>query len=119
MLFRHRLLASDAIAYSIVIKDIRSDGILEKESEVEDRAKDQGFSIPDTAILKALEITRFASVRQIMRMTFIPPTIAFRRLTILLHFVLKRLCWIRHKLSDLLNTLGSSYQRKYRSCLSS
>jgi hypothetical protein len=43
----------------------------------------------------------FASIRQITKMTFIPPTTEFRRLMKSLHFALKRLRWVPHKLSDL------------------
>jgi hypothetical protein len=32
----------------------------------------------------------FASIRQIAKMTFIPPTTVFRRLTKSLHFILKQ-----------------------------
>jgi hypothetical protein len=75
--------------------------LLQNEPEAEDRAEDQGFSITDDAILDALEMMPFISIRQIAKMTFIPPTTGFRRLTKSVHFVLKRLCWIPHKLSDL------------------
>jgi hypothetical protein len=43
----------------------------------------------------------FASIRQIAKMTFIPLTTIFRRLTKSLRFVLKRLRSIPHTLSDL------------------
>jgi hypothetical protein len=62
---------------------------LQNEPEAEDRAEDQDFSIIDNAILEALEMTPFASIRQIANMIFIPPTTRFRRLTKSLHFVLK------------------------------
>jgi DNA-binding Lrp family transcriptional regulator len=63
---------------------------LENEPEAEDRAKDQGFSITDKAILKALEMMPFTSIRQIAKMIFIPPTTRFHRLMKSLHFALKR-----------------------------
>jgi hypothetical protein len=74
---------------------------LQNEPETEDRTEDQGFSITDNAILEALEMMPFASIRQIAKMAFIPPTTVFRRLTKSLHFVLKQLRWVPHKLSDL------------------
>jgi hypothetical protein len=43
----------------------------------------------------------FASIRQIAKMTIIPPATVFRRLTKSFHFILKRLCWLPHRLSDL------------------
>jgi hypothetical protein len=69
--------------------------------EAEDREEDQDFSIAHNAILEALEMMSFASIRQIVKTTFIPPTTVFRRLTKSLHFVLKRLRWVPRKLSDL------------------
>jgi hypothetical protein len=81
-----QVLGSDGIAYSTVTTWIRSDGILQNEPEAEDRAKDQPFSISDNAILEALEMMPFASIRQIATMAFIPPTTVLRRLTKRLHF---------------------------------
>jgi hypothetical protein len=43
----------------------------------------------------------FVSIRQIVKMTCIPPATVFRRLAKSPHFVLKRLRWIPHRLSDL------------------
>jgi hypothetical protein len=85
------VLGSDAIAYSTVTKSIRNDVILPNEPEAEDRAEYEGFSIPDNAILEAVEMIPFASIRQIAKMTFVSPTTLFCRLTKSLHFVLKRL----------------------------
>jgi hypothetical protein len=82
-----QVLGSDAIAYSIVTKYIGNDVILQNEPEAEDRAEDQGFSIADNAILKTLEMMPFASIRQIARMTFIPPATGFQRLPKSFHFV--------------------------------
>jgi hypothetical protein len=95
------VLKSDAIAYSTETKYRRNDAVLQNESEAKDRAENQSFSITDNVILEAIEIISFASIRQIAKMTFIPPTTGFRRLTKSIHFVLKRLCWIPHRLSDL------------------
>jgi hypothetical protein len=74
---------------------------INQKSGIENRTEDQGFSIPDNPILEALEMMPFASIRQIASMTFIPPPTVFRLLTELLHFVLKRLLWVPHGLSDL------------------
>jgi hypothetical protein len=95
------VLGSNAIAYLIVTKYIRNNAILQNEPEAEDRAEDQRLSITDDAILKALEMIPFASLRQIAEMTFIRPTTVFRRLTKSLHFVLKRLRWVPYRISDL------------------
>jgi hypothetical protein len=53
----------------------------------------------------------FASIRQIAKMTFIPLTAGFHRLTKQLHFVLKRLRSIPYGLLDFQNRLGSSCQK--------
>jgi hypothetical protein len=71
-------LGSDAMAYSTVTKYIRNDTILQNESEAEDRAEDQGFSITDKAILEVFEMVPFASGRQAAKMTFVPPATGFR-----------------------------------------
>jgi hypothetical protein len=86
-----KVLGYEAIAYSAVTKDIRKDVILKNEPEVEDRAEDQGFSITGNAVLEAFEMILFSSIRQIAKITVIPPTTAFRGLMELLHFLLKRL----------------------------
>jgi hypothetical protein len=62
---------------------------LQNEAEAEDRVEDQNFSITGNGILEAFEMMPFASVRQIAKITFIPPTTGFNRLTKSLHFVLK------------------------------
>jgi hypothetical protein len=95
------ILGSDAITYSTVTKDMRNYLILENEPEVEDRAEDQYFSMTDNAIMEAVEMMSFASIRQVAKMTFISPTTGFRRLTKSLHFVLDRLRWVLHRLSNL------------------
>jgi hypothetical protein len=110
-------LGSDAIPYSTVTKNIRNTVILQDEPEAEDRAEDQGFSITDNAILKALKMIPFASIRQIAKMTFIPLTVVCRRWTKSLHFLLKRLHWVPYRLSDLQNQAPVSSQSRYWSCL--
>jgi hypothetical protein len=95
------MLRSDAIVYSTVTKYMRKEAILQNEPEAEDRAENQGFSIPDNAILEALEMMSFASIRQIATKSFIPPATTFRRLTKSLRLVLKRLRSVAHRLSDL------------------
>jgi hypothetical protein len=89
-----------AIAYSTVRKHIRKDKILQNEPETEDRADDQSFSTTDNANLEAFEMIRFASIRQIVKVTFIPLTTVFSRVTKWLHFVLKQLRWVHYRLSD-------------------
>jgi hypothetical protein len=51
-----QVLGSDAITYSTVTKYLRNDLMLQNEPEAKNRAEDQGFSIADNVILKALEM---------------------------------------------------------------
>jgi hypothetical protein len=74
-----------------VTKYIRNDISWQNEPEAEDRAENQGFLITDKAILEAFEMMSFASIRQIVKMSFILHTTTFRRLTKSFHFDLKRL----------------------------
>jgi hypothetical protein len=96
-----QVLESDVIAYSAVIKYRRNNVILENEPEAEERAENQGSSMTDKAILEAFEMILFASIRQIAKMAIILPATVFRRFTKSLHFFLKRLPWVPHRLSDL------------------
>jgi hypothetical protein len=91
-----RVLGSDAIAYSTATKYLQNDVILQNELEAEDRTEDQSFSIADKAILEALEMMPFVSIRHITKMIIIPRTTGFRRLTKLFHFVLKRRLRVPH-----------------------
>jgi hypothetical protein len=74
---------------------------LQNEPEAEDRVEDQDFSIPDNAILEALEMTPFASIHRTAQMFFTPPATVVHRLTPSFHFVLKRLRSVPHRLSGL------------------
>jgi hypothetical protein len=74
---------------------------MNQKPRIEDRAEDQGFSITENAIPEAFEMMPFASIRQIVKMNFIPPATVFRRLTKSLHFVLKRLRSVPYRFSDL------------------
>jgi hypothetical protein len=84
-----QVIESDAIAYSTVAKYIWNDVIFQNEPEAKDRAEDQGFSMTNNAILEIFAMISFASIRQIVKMTFIPLTTVFRRLMKSLHFTLK------------------------------
>jgi hypothetical protein len=108
-----QVLGSDAIAYLTVTKDIQKDVILQNEPEAEDRAEDHAFSITDNAILEALEMVPFPSIRQIAKMTSIRSTTGFRRLTKSLHFLLNRLRWVPPDSGIFKNKLGSSSQRSH------
>jgi hypothetical protein len=60
-----------------VTTHIRNDAILQNEPEIEDRVEVQDFLITDNAILDAFEMSSFASIRQIAKITSIPPTTIF------------------------------------------
>jgi hypothetical protein len=81
----------DVIADSIVTRHRQNDVISqnEPEPEADDRAEDQGFSITDNAILEAFERMPFLSIHQINKMTFMPLTTGFHRLTKSLPFISK------------------------------
>jgi DNA-binding MurR/RpiR family transcriptional regulator len=53
----------------------------ESEPESEDKAEDQDFSITDNAILEALEMMPFASIRQIAQLIIVPLATIVRRWT--------------------------------------
>jgi hypothetical protein len=57
----------------------------------------------DQVILAALEDNPFASVRQLSRLTHLPLTTVYRRLTQSLGFVVRHLRWVPHALSDAQN----------------
>jgi hypothetical protein len=71
--FLVQILGSDAIPSSTVTTYALNDIALQNEPEAKDRAEDQSFSITNNAILKALEMMLFASVRQIAKITLIIP----------------------------------------------
>jgi hypothetical protein len=54
----------------------------------------------DQDILAILEDSRFASVRQLFRLTHLPSTTVYRSLTQSLGFVARHLRWVPHALSD-------------------
>jgi hypothetical protein len=96
-----QVLRSDAIADSTGAKYIRRDVILHNEPEAENSAENQGFSIPDNSILEAIEMMRFAFIRQIVKVTFIHLNSVFSRSTKSLHFILKGQRSVPRRLSDL------------------
>jgi hypothetical protein len=108
-----QVLGSHAIAYSIVTQYIQKDILLQDESEAEDRVEDQDFSIRDNGILKAPEGMPFASLRQIARMVFIPPTTVFRLLPESLHFAGSNCFGFPTESQNLTNRLEPSCQMSY------
>jgi hypothetical protein len=83
------------------------------ETEAEDRAEDQSSSIADKAILEALEMMRFLSIRQIAKMTFTLPPAVLHLMRKSLHFVLKRLHDVAHTFLDLKSRFRSLCQKSY------
>jgi hypothetical protein len=105
-----QVLGSGAIAYSTVTTDMQNDAIFQNEPEAEDRAVDQCFWIRDNAIMAALEMSTFASIRQNPKIAIIPPPTVFRRLTKWLHIVLKRLPCVSTPLTCLRRDYRQTYQ---------
>jgi hypothetical protein len=99
------------MAHSTATKRIKSNVILQNEPGAEDRKEDQDFSIADNPIHEAPEMIRFASIRQIANMTFIPHATVLRRLTELCHIDLKRLHCLPTDSRIVRNRLTSSSQR--------
>jgi hypothetical protein len=67
-----------------------------------EKVKDQAEAVPDDfdcAILVALEDYSFSSVRELAKLTYLPVTTVYRRLTSSLGFVVKHLRWVPHVLN--------------------
>jgi len=88
------VLGSDAIPYSTAATYLRSASLSVKRAGSDERASDPGRNFTDDQILHALEISPFASVRQIAQMTLFPKTTGHQHLTELLNFVNKKLRWV-------------------------
>jgi hypothetical protein len=96
-------LGPDTVSYSSVTSYIRDARfpLSKPEPHPADVQRDLGDS--DQAVLAALEDSPFASVRQLSRLTHLPSTTVYHRLTQSLRFVAHHLRWIPHVLSDAQN----------------
>jgi hypothetical protein len=93
-------LGPDAMSYSSVTRYLREVRFPPSKPEPHPADVQRDFDDSDQAILAAPEDGSFASVRQLSRLTHLPATIVYRRLTQSLGFVACHLRWVPHALSD-------------------
>jgi hypothetical protein len=88
------VLGSDAIPYSISAIYLRSASVSVKRAGSDERASDPGRNLTDDQILHALEISPFASVRQIDQTALFPKTTGHQHLMESPNFENKKLRWV-------------------------
>jgi hypothetical protein len=86
-------LGPDAVSYSSVTRNLRKARFSASKLELRpaDVQRDRDLDDSDQAILAALEHSPFASVWQLSRLTHLPSTTVYRRLTQSLGFVARHL----------------------------
>jgi hypothetical protein len=94
-------LGPDAVSYSSFTRYLREARLPPSKPEPEPHPADvqRGLDDSDQVILAALEDGPFASVRQLFRLTHLPSTTVYCRLTQSLGFVAHHLRWVPHALS--------------------
>jgi hypothetical protein len=93
-------LGPDAVSYSSVTRYLPEERIPPSKPEPHPADVQRDLDDSNQAILTALEDNPFASVRQLSRLTYLPSTTVYRRLTQSLGFVARHLRWVPHALSD-------------------
>jgi hypothetical protein len=93
-------LGPNAVSYSSVTRYLREARFHPSKPEPHPADVQRDLDDSDQVILAALEDSLFASVRQLSRLTDLPSTIVYRRLTQSLEFVPRHLRWAPHALSD-------------------
>jgi hypothetical protein len=93
-------LGSDAVSYTSVTRYLREARFPPSKPELHPADVQGDLDDSDQAILTALEDSEFASVRQLSRLTHLPSTTVYRRLTQSLGFVARHLRRVPHALSD-------------------
>jgi hypothetical protein len=91
------VLGPDALAYSTITSYRRQRQFPVISSEPSDEPQ---TNIIDNAILDALDKQPFSSVWELAKLTCIPTKTVYRHLTRSLGFVLKRLRWVPHTLTN-------------------
>jgi hypothetical protein len=91
---------SDAVSYSSVTRCLREARFPPSKPEPHPNDVQRDLDDSDQASLVALEDSPFASVQQLSRLTHLPSTAVYRRLTQLLGSVARHLRWVPHALSD-------------------
>jgi hypothetical protein len=93
-------LGPDAVSYSSVTRGLREARFPHSKPESHPADVQRDLDHSDQIISAALEDRQFASVRQLSRLTHLPSTTVYRRLTQSLGFVARHLRWVPHALSD-------------------
>jgi hypothetical protein len=93
-------LGSEAVSYSSVTRYLREAQFLPSKPEPHPADVQRDLDDSDQAILAALKDNPFASVWHLSRLTHLPSTTVYRRLTKSLGFVARHLRWVPHVLSD-------------------
>jgi hypothetical protein len=93
-------LGPDAVSYSSVTHYLREARFPSSKPEPHPADFQRDLDDSDRDILAALENSPFASVRQLSRLTHLPSTTVYHRLTQSLGFVAHHLRWASHTLSD-------------------
>jgi hypothetical protein len=93
-------LGPDSVSYSSVTRCFREAQFPPSKPERHPANVQRDLDDSDQAILAAREDSPFASVWQLSRLTHLPSTTVYRRLTQSLGFVARHLRWVPHALSD-------------------
>jgi hypothetical protein len=96
-------LGPDVVSYSSITRCHHQTRFSPSKPESHPADVQRDLDEPDHAILVALEDSLFASMRQLSRLTHLPSTAVYRRLTQSLGFVARHLRWVPHALSDAQN----------------
>jgi hypothetical protein len=96
-------LGPDAASYSSVTGYLREARFPPSKPEPHPTDIQRDLDDSDQAILAALEDSLFVLVRQLSRLTHLPSTTVYHRLTQSLGFVARYLRWVPHALSDAQN----------------
>lgn len=92
-------LGPDAKSYATVTRFLREAKFPSPNPLATFSEETPGYDDSSEAILLALSEQPFASIRQLSRLTHLPPTTVYRRLTQSLGFHVRHLRWIPHRLS--------------------
>jgi hypothetical protein len=93
-------LRPDAVSYNLITRYLRETQFPSSKLEPHPADVQRDLDDSDQAILIALEESPLAMVRQLSRLTHLPSTAVYRRLTQSLGFVAHHLQWVSHALSD-------------------
>jgi hypothetical protein len=93
-------LGLDAVSYNLVTRYLGEARFPPSKPEPHPADVQRDIHDSDQVILSALEDNPFASVRQLSRLTHLPSTTVYRRLTQSLGFVARHLRCVSHALSD-------------------